>query len=236
MGRGFESAVVAAQAPVGLMQDEVGGTAMAAREPAAGGAGEYRRIAAAVEEDEALLPAFEPFGKGASKAAPIPSLSVSPPAIHQGDRGQLGIGNRPLGEGQQTVATNSRVGPTFPTPGSPNRDHGNTGLLSAKDGHIARRVAHAVLLLERGIVPLVDDDQPLQVGHAGETPPAGSEDDGCLAGKAYASCAPGRPRQVRCAAPRRWLRKTRADAEFKLGVRLISGTRTRAWRPAARVA
>jgi hypothetical protein len=60
---GFETAVVAAQALVGQMQHQVGRAAAAARNPAAGRAGQHRRIAAPVEEDQALLAALEAHGE-----------------------------------------------------------------------------------------------------------------------------------------------------------------------------
>ncbi len=44
----LESAVMAAQAAIGQVEDEIGGAALAARHPAAGRAGQHRRIAAAI--------------------------------------------------------------------------------------------------------------------------------------------------------------------------------------------
>ena len=52
---GFEPAVVAAQAPVHQVDHQIGGTAVAARDPATGAAGQHRRVAAPVEKDQALL-------------------------------------------------------------------------------------------------------------------------------------------------------------------------------------
>src|SRR6266853_1905320 len=51
-----QSAMVATQALPGQMHDHARRTTLAAFDPAAGGAGERRRIAAAIEEDERLLP------------------------------------------------------------------------------------------------------------------------------------------------------------------------------------
>jgi hypothetical protein len=69
--------VVAAQALVGQMQHEVGGAAPAARDPAAGRAGQHRRVAAPVEEDQALLAALEALCSPASSAADRPSCNFS---------------------------------------------------------------------------------------------------------------------------------------------------------------
>ena len=55
----LEAAVMAAQTAVGLMQHQVGGTALTARYPAAGRTGEHRRVAAAIEEDQALFAALQ---------------------------------------------------------------------------------------------------------------------------------------------------------------------------------
>jgi hypothetical protein len=74
---GLEAAVVAAQALVGQVQHEVGGAAPAARDPAAGRAGQHRRIAAPVEEDQALLAALEALCSPASSAALRPSCNFS---------------------------------------------------------------------------------------------------------------------------------------------------------------
>ena len=65
----LEAAVMTTQAPVGEMQNEIGSAARAMRNPAARGAGQHRRIAAPVEEDEALFAALEPLPDGAQQDA-----------------------------------------------------------------------------------------------------------------------------------------------------------------------
>jgi hypothetical protein len=56
----LRAAMVAAQAPVGGVQDHAGAAALAAGGPSARLAGEHRRIAAAVDEHQALLLALKP--------------------------------------------------------------------------------------------------------------------------------------------------------------------------------
>jgi hypothetical protein len=68
----------------------------------------------------------------------------------------------------------------------------------AKDGDVARRVAHAVLLLERGVVLLVDDDQA-EVGQGVKTARRVPSTMRAAVERRppVARCAP--PRSVRCA-------------------------------------
>ena len=54
--------------------------------------------------------------------------------------------------------------------------------MGAKNRNITRRIAHAVLLLERGVVLLIDHDQA-QAGHRREDREPGTEHDARLAGK-----------------------------------------------------
>jgi hypothetical protein len=72
----------------------------------------------------------------------------------------------------------------LPATASPNRARSECRAVArAEDGDIARRVAHAVLLLERGIVLLVDDDQA-EARQRRENRQPGAEHDARLAGKA----------------------------------------------------
>jgi hypothetical protein len=158
-GTRLEAAVVAAQALVGQVQHQVGGAAPATRDPAAGRAGQYRRIAAAVEEDQALFAAVEAALQAGQQRGRKAFLQFLAPRVDDAHRGH-GLGHGALGQFQQPGS--ARCGGVVEglqrRRGRTEHD-GDVRLMRAPDRHVARRVAQAFLLLERGVVLLVDDDQ-----------------------------------------------------------------------------
>jgi hypothetical protein len=222
---------MAAQAAVGQVQHEVGGAALAARDPAARGAGQHRRIAAPVEEDEALFAALQTLTEGAQQDAGQPVLQFLEPRVDALHGRQAGVGHRALAQREQRVARRrARIGRVRPALQRRRRrtEHDrNAAFARAEDGDVARRVAHAVLLLERGVVLLVDDDQP-EVGQGGEDGEAGAEHDARRTVERRAPVARARRLgefAVQAGQPASGKRAaTRASS---CGVRLISGTSSR---------
>ena len=134
---------------------------------------------------------------------------------------------------RERVAALARVGVALER-GRRGAEHdGNAEALRATHGHVARRVAQALLLLVRGIVLLVDDDEP-EVAERREHREPRSEHD------ARGARLRGEPRRGALAlvaggcAPRRAPRagKRLRTCASSCGVRPISGTSSSAWRPA----
>ena len=113
------------------------------------------------------------------------------------------------------------------------QDDGHRRTAGADHREIARRIAKSFVLLVRGVVLLVDDDER-ELGQRREYRGARSDDDPRLR-----RCAPpARRRGVQCrsspnAAPPPRQLKRRRKRSTSCGVKAISGTSTRAWPPAA---
>jgi len=90
-----------------------------------------------------------------------------------------------LQQGQHAITIALRIGPGFQRRRRRTEQHRNTELVRPENGNVARRVAHAVLLLEGRIVLLINDDQP-EAWHGGEDGQPGAEHDSGLAGKGSA--------------------------------------------------
>ena len=167
----FEAAVMAAQAAVGEVQHQVGRAARAVGDPAAGGTAENRRVAAAVEEDQALLAACQTRADGAQQHAGQPILELLQARIDALHLRQASVLDGAFAQREQAIARwrtrVSGVGPAFERRRRRTEDDGDAQRVGTEDRHVARRIAHAVLLLERGVVLFVDDDQP-QLGQRRE--------------------------------------------------------------------
>ena len=171
----FEAAVVAAQAPVRQVQHEVGGATLAARDPAAGRTGQHRRIAAPVEEDQALLAALEAQLQAGQQRRGKSFLQFLAPRVDDAHHGH-GLGHRALGQFQQAIAARRGVMESFQRRRGGAEHDRDVQLVRAPDRHIARRIAQAFLLLEGGVVLLVDHDQ-LQARQRHEHGEPGAEHD-----------------------------------------------------------
>jgi hypothetical protein len=184
---GLEAAVVAAQALVGQVQYQVGGAAPATRDPAAGRAGQYRRIAAPVEEDQALFAAVEAALQAGQQRGGKAFLQFLAPRVDDAHHGH-GVGHGALGQFQHLVTPRRGMVEGFQRGRGGTEHDGDVRLMRAPDRHVARRVTQAFLLLERGVVFLVDDDQ-LQARHGHEDREPGAEHDVGVTGKRFEEAA-----------------------------------------------
>src|SRR5262249_50739332 len=126
--------------------------------PSARLAGEYRRIAAAVDEDEALLaelPALPDSREQGSGEAGIDALG---PHVDHADGRQPRAGRGALGKLEALVSPRAPVVPGLERRRGGPEDRWTSGEPRPVDRGVARRVAQALLLLERRVVLFVDDD------------------------------------------------------------------------------
>ena len=157
--RRIRAAVVAAQAPCGLMHGQARIALAARRRPAAGSAQERRRIAAAIEEDQhlALRAQMAPDGlDGGSRNARLHGIDAQ---IDEPEARRLRLRRAPR-QRQPLIAPGERIVQRLKCGRRRTQHDRHAGALRAHDGKIARRVAKAALVLfERGVVLLVDDDE-----------------------------------------------------------------------------
>ena len=179
---GLEAAMVAAQAAVGEVEDKVGRTPLAARHPATRRTGEHRRIATAVEKDEALFAPRQPRLDRCRQSIGDSLADHRFPGIQQVDRGQPRGSVGPLTQHQQAVASGAGIRPAFQRRRGRAEDDRNAKLVRPEDGDITGRIAHSVLLLEGRVVFLIDDDQT-QARQRREHREARAEHDARLAGE-----------------------------------------------------
>ncbi len=119
-------------------------------------------------------------------------------------------------QGNQPIAFALGVGPGFQRRRGRAEQDRNTQQARAKNRHVARRVAHAVLLLERWIVLLVDDDQAKPRQRREDRQP-GTEDDARFTGECRPPVAlAGGFSQFAVQRHDRAFRKTRPDPPFEL--------------------
>src|ERR1043165_3531379 len=142
------------------MQNHVCGAPGARGGPSAGFAGEYRRIAAAVDEDQALLaelPAPPDSREQASGEAGIDALGSH---VDHADGRQPRAGRGALGKLEALVSPRAPVVPGLERRRGGPEDHRTSGEARPVDRGVACRVAQALLLLERRAVLFVADDPP----------------------------------------------------------------------------
>ncbi len=167
------AAVVAAQRAVGLVEDLVGTAVRAVAFPAAVGAEQHGREAAAVEQHQALLAALHTLGDGIDQRRREHGLARLLAHVHQAHARQGGRADA-AGHVQAQVAAALRLVGIGRAAGVPALQRGRgaaqddlgAGIAPAPDGQVARRVARAFLLLVAGVVLLVHHDQrqPRQAG------------------------------------------------------------------------
>ena len=219
------------------MHDEPRAAARAPGLPAAGRAQQRRREAAAVDEDERLLAAREPRrDRGEQRRADAFDARRDRDAARSTTDGRRAAATARAGSTSRSIAAALRLhGATRATASRVPSTTGTPRCARAPDRDVAPVVAHAVLLLERRVVLLVDDDERRAAaaartpraacrarGRPRRPPPRASARRRCAGRKPLCSGdrAPARQRAARCAAA-------------SCGVRLISGTSSSAWPPAA---
>jgi len=209
-----------AQAVIAEVQHQVGSAAVAVRSPAAGGAGEHRRIAAAIEKEQALLATRQALFDRLQQGAGEPVLQLVDARVNAPDRRQPRAFDRALAQLQQAVAAAAGlrrgIGPAFERRRRRAENDRNGPLPGTEDGEIARRIANSVLLFERGIVLLVDDDQA-QLGQRREDRQASAENDPRFTGQRRPPVAtPRRVAQLAVQTDHAGGRKTRRNAPLEL--------------------
>ncbi len=151
--------MVATQPLHGQMHDHVRRTAPAAFDPAAGGAGERRRIAAAIEENERLLPTRKARRERLQKWVGNTFLGWMRTSIDETDRRQCRPAYGASRERYQLVFTRGRVLEALQRRRGRAQNDRRAGDVGPRDCEVACRVAHALSLLERGVLLFIDHDQ-----------------------------------------------------------------------------
>ena len=193
-------------------------------------------MAGTVEENQALLAAFRALRDGGQQRGAHAVLQFLAPCIDATHRRRR-FGDGPLRQFQQLVTA------ALPTcmveslqRGRGRAQHDRHGaLMGAPDGDIARRVAQSLLLLEGGVMLLVDDDQA-EPRQRRKHRQARAEND---VGATFESLYDPRPRRIGHAAVRRdhpGAGKRAATRPSSCGVSAISGTSISACLPCARSA
>ena len=158
-----ESAVVASKRPVHAVEHAPGAAMGATALPAAVHAFEHRRIAAPVEEHQALLATSDAILQGRDQGRRKRRVAghLLGDAVHV-DEAHLrqGAPADPRGHGKAPVASTLGLVPAFQRRGGRAQDHGSAFELAAIDREVARRVTGAFLALVGRVVLLVDHDQP----------------------------------------------------------------------------
>ena len=174
--------MVAAQGPVLLVEDAPGAAVRAAAQPAALAALQHRRVAAPVQEDEALLAARDALAqcrqhlrsetRDGARAQAL-GRARQPAHVDQADR-RPGRAADALGQGDAAIAAGFGALPGLERRRRRSEQHRDALAPAAPDREVARRVARTFLLLVRRVVLLVDDDQA-EPRQRGEHRQAGAE-------------------------------------------------------------
>src|SRR5882672_1548786 len=154
-----QSAMVTTQPLPGQMHDHARRTTPAPLDPAAGGAGERWRIATAIEENERLLPTRKARGERFEKRRDNALLRWVHPCVDQAYRRQCRPVDGASREGYQLVFARGRVLEAFERRRGRAQNDWRAGDLGPRDCEVARRIAHALALLERGVLLFIDHDK-----------------------------------------------------------------------------
>ena len=158
------------------VQHQVCRALSASTHPATGCAGEDRSESAAIEKHQALLAAVQSLGKRRPNRSGDAMLGRRDIEVDDDHLRQDRVGDCALLEWKPHVATGNRVCVGLQRwRRRPEHDR-YAFVLGAKHGKVARRIAHALLLLERRIVLFIDHDQP-QTRHGREHRKPRSEHD-----------------------------------------------------------
>src|SRR5579862_5558883 len=146
------------------------------RLPAAGGAKQGWRIAATVDEQERLLAALQAVRDGTAEQGGNAVVFICTAARDQPHPRQGRMHGCPLPEPQPRVAPAPCLCVCLERRRGASQDHRDIAQARTIDREIASVVANAVLLLVRGIVLFVDDDEP-QLRQLREDGQAGAHDE-----------------------------------------------------------
>src|SRR5919106_3879320 len=141
------------------MENHASTAPLAAGGPAARLAGEHRRIAAPVDENKALLPVGKTLLDFEEKRFAKALLRRIRLDIQGSYCGQPRAGRGAAAKLEPLVASEGPVVPGLERWSRRAEHHRAAGDLGAVHRGVAGGVAQALLLLERGVVLLVDDDQ-----------------------------------------------------------------------------
>src|SRR5262249_20510823 len=171
-----EAAVVATQAALGKVHDQVGRAAPTALQPPACGAGEHGRVTAPVEENERLFAPAEAQRQRLQQRSGETVANWMQPGVDEAHGRQRGAWNRAALERYELVPAGIRPLESLERWGRRAQDHGRSGDVRPRDGELARRVPDAVALLERSVLLFVDHDHA-EPGQRREYSEPGAEHD-----------------------------------------------------------
>ena len=172
-----ETAMMAAQRAVALVKDPPGAAVRAAALPGTRAAVQHRRVAAAVEQHQALLAAgqsrLQRLQQGRREGGATRRLARLQRHVHQAHARQ-GPAADTLGQTEPAVGALLGALPALQRRGGRPKHDRHVLQPPAVDRQIARRVARALLLLERRVVFFIDHDQT-QARHRGKHRQPGAE-------------------------------------------------------------
>ncbi len=177
-----EAAVMAHQLALETVIDQPCIAIGAGEAKSAGAAQGERRIAAAVEEQQRLLPAFQrdldrPGQSRRDEAAARRALAGE---IDRLDAGHV-LAAEPLRQLQAAIAPAPRIHLGLDRRRRRRQHHRKPGDVAAHHRHVAGVIVHAVFLLVDRVMFFIDDDQA-EIGVGQEQRRAGADDDADLAG------------------------------------------------------
>ena len=153
------TAVMAAQRSLGAMDDQPRGAARALRLPTAPRTEERGRESAPVDEQQRLLAPADALGDGGAQPWAHALVSVRAPVGNEAHRRHGRSRTGAAWEQEASVAPASRGRVALQGRRRTAQDDRHVAQSRTIDRNVSRVVAHAVLLLERPVVLLVDDDQ-----------------------------------------------------------------------------
>ena len=152
--------MVAVQAAAEAMLDEPGRALRTVEAMAAGAAQRQRRVAAPVEEQQRLLLAasVSVHRVDQQRRQPFAALRRVFAQVDGVDVGQFDAGEAAR-QDEMAIAARARVDVAFDRRRGGGEHDGQLAEVGAHDGHVARLVVDAIVLLEALVVLLVDDDE-----------------------------------------------------------------------------
>ena len=155
----LRAAVVAKQRVGALVQREVSVAAFALRGPAAPGTEQDRRVAATIQEQHDLAARIQMALHGQERGCRDPIRVHVSAQVDQHPPRWLCAFHSAFREHREPLGPLSRPVQGFERRSGRAEHDWHASALSAHDSQIARRVAKAFVLFERGIVLFVDDDE-----------------------------------------------------------------------------
>ena len=163
---GITAAMMAPKTPVSEMHDKVGRAMRTVADPSTRAAGEHWRIAAPVQEHQALLAAGKTVLQCRQQAGRDALMRALAAEINTSDLGH-DRGHCPDSQADTPVTPRLGVHPGFQRGGRRTQHDRHLLLPGPPDRNITRRVANPLLLFVGGVMLLVDQDQS-QTRHRGE--------------------------------------------------------------------